>query len=410
MATPNKKCRLPSIKCNKVLGSTKKKRRHTTEEINHTLSEILSLTSKCQMSEVNNDLNKRFTRSSTKKSNPGTKSTKAAQQRLRSAIEGSSSPTLRGKKRPSQGDLSGDEPASKRMAEDKILDAIKGVSASVASMEARMSNFSTKADLNSMVDEIKDVKEKVVVNSLNIEKLFDMRRSDREGILKKVEEIVDNKITVEAAMGASRTASYEAEKEAKYLLCRRSLRVWPISEVGELDVGVRTFLKRYLKIPTSMADNMSFEHLERVAQPRRSKVHKEVLIRFLNTQTRDTVQSFAPNLAEAAGTACLRMEIPDFLRGLFRTFEMHAAALRAKYGQVKRSIRFDDAGMSLVMDVKLENTQWHRINADEVRAAEKRSEQNGPAATNDPSQAKEKRKILLLSPENSDASFMSAES
>ena len=63
------------------------------------------------------------------------------------------------------------------------------------------------------------------------------------------------------------------------------------------------------------------------------------------------------------------MEIPDYLRGLFRLFESDGVALRAKYGQVKRSIRYDNVEMSLSMDVKLVSTQWHRISAEEVRAA-----------------------------------------
>ena len=110
-----------------------------------------------------------------------------------------------------------------------------------------------------------------------------------------------------------------------------------------------------------MAGSVQFEDLQRIDQARRSKVKKEVLIRFRNSQTRDLIQSYAPNLAAFDGTAGLRMEAPDFLRGLFRLFEAHGAALRAKYTSVKRSIRFDDVEMSLFMDVKLRSTQWHRI-------------------------------------------------
>ena len=276
----------------------------------------------------------RHTRSSTRKSSiPSTKQT----------VSASSSPVLRGKKRPISGGDPGDEPANKKMSEDKILDAIKAVNTSVTSMEARMRSFTTKADLDVMVEEIKEVKEKVTVNSINIEKLFDLRKTDRDGLVKKVEEIVENKFQSEERQGSSTRgpSSVQAEKERQFLLCRRSIRIWPISEVGEMDAGVRNFLKRYLKVPEVMADGVELEHFERLAQPRRSKVHKEVLVRFANSQTRDTIQSFATNLAGTKGVAGLRMEIPDHLRGLFRLFESHGAALRTKYGQVRRSIRFD---------------------------------------------------------------------
>ena len=134
---------------------------------------------------------KRCTRSSTRRTAAHTETTAPE---LAAAVTESSSPILRGKKRPNSGGSTADEPASKKMAEDKILDAIKAVNTSVTSMEARMRSFTTKADLNVMVKEIKEVKEKVTLNTINIEKLFDLRKTDRGGLLRKVEEIVDNKI------------------------------------------------------------------------------------------------------------------------------------------------------------------------------------------------------------------------
>ena len=42
------------------------------------------------------------------------------------------------------------------------------------------------------------------------------------------------------------------------------------------------------------------------------KVQKEVLVRFDNSQIRDTIHSYAPNLATAEGKAGLRLDIPVF--------------------------------------------------------------------------------------------------
>ena len=282
-------------------------------------------------------------------------------------VDPSGSPTLRGRKRANSGEIDPQEPLPKKMAEDKILDAIKNVNNSVNAMENRMKNFSTKDDIAGMVGELKDVKEKVFVNSHNIEKLFDMRKTDQENLLKRVEEIVDSKINTKGdGAGGCAANGLKAEHEAQYLICKRSIRIWPISEVNDLDKSVRDFMKRYLKMPPAIVDDLDFEQVKRVAQPRRLKIHKEVLVRFRNTATRDVAQSYASNLADSAGTAGLRLEIPDFLRGLFRRFETHGAALRSKHGTVKRAVRFDDENMSLSMDVKLDNTQWHRITAQDV--------------------------------------------
>ena len=253
------------------------------------------------------------------------------------------------------------------MAEDKILDAIKNVSNSVTAMESRMKSFSTKDDIAGMVGELEEVKERVFVNSHNIEKLFDMRKTDQDNLLKKVEQIVDSRMNDDGNRRTSRVSGGpNVEHQTQYLLCRRSMRIWPVSEVNELDKSVRDFFKRYLKISDNVVDDFDFEQLKRLAQPRRSKIHKEVLVRFRNAQARDVAQSYALNLAESAGNAGLRLEVPDHLRGLFRRFETHGAALRNKYGSVKRAVRFDDENMSLTMDVKLENTQWHRLSAQDV--------------------------------------------
>ena len=180
MATPGKTARVPTtFKTRGVPTPTRKKRGRNTDEIRKTLQEILSLT-KQGTDQMSNS--RPLTRSSKKKPT-------AAE-----VVDISGSPVLRGKKRRNTNTSNPDEPVPKKMAEDKILDAIQAVSNSVSAMECRMKSFSTKEDITNMVGELKEVKEKVFVNSHNIEKLFDLRKTDRGGLLRKVEEIVDNKI------------------------------------------------------------------------------------------------------------------------------------------------------------------------------------------------------------------------
>ena len=62
------------------------------------------------------------------------------------------------------------------------------------------------------------------------------------------------------------------------------------------------------------------------------------------------------------------MDLPEHLRGLFKIFEAHGASLRQRFPGLKRSIKYDDAGQSLCMDVKIpDKAKWHRVREPEMR-------------------------------------------
>ena len=54
-------------------------------------------------------------------------------------------------------------------------------------MEFQMRNVPSKTDLNSLVNEIRNVRESVIRNTDRIDTLFDLRKSDGEVLVKKVE-------------------------------------------------------------------------------------------------------------------------------------------------------------------------------------------------------------------------------
>ena len=156
----------------------------------------------------------------------------------------------------------------------------------------------------------------------------------------------------------------------------------------------------YLKMPTDIIDSLTIAKVTKLSQPRRSKIKEEVLVTLQSSHQRDTVQSFASNLAAAQGQAGMRMEVPDALRGLFRLFETHAVALKDQFGPIKRSIRFEDTDQSLYMDVKLDTTDWIRITADEMRdlaARKKKAAQQSISSGSQPETA-DKRRVLFLDP------------
>ena len=179
------------------------------------------------------------------------------------------------------------------------------------------------------------------------------------------------------------------------------MRLWPVQESDGLERGVKRFLTFYLKMPEETINGLVFERIAKQVQSRRSKIKDEVVAILQTSHQRDTIQSYAFNLSAAQGLAGIRLDIPDHLRGLFRLFESHAAALRERYGAVKRAVRFDDVDRTMYMDVKLGDTDWHRVTAAEVREADVRRK-GLAAATSKPSSgasAAEKKKILFLDDE-----------
>ena len=248
-----------------------------------------------------------------------------------------------------------------------------------------------------MVDELKRGIDR---NSQRIDRLFEMRKEDDKLLERKVENIIEKKIVGNVIMGPGATATTPSENETQYIKCRRSVLIWPVVTGEGEEAGARNFLKQILGIPPNVCNSLKIELATKKTQTRRSKIHDEVLVRFETSHYRDVVQSYASNLSSAGGNAGLRMEIPDHLRGIFRLFEAHAAALKAKFGTVKRSI-----SSSLVMDVKLDNTEWHRISADEIVEISKRRRAVGLSRTTTGSglQEAERRVVLMIDDEQAAA-------
>lgn len=281
------------------------------------------------------------------------------------------------------------------MADNQILEAINGIKTSVAAMETQMRNVPSKEDLGAIVTEIRGVRETVIRNTDRIDSLFDLRKNDEKILSKRVEKLVEDKLATVGSTSGSASTSVRSN-DIGFFLSRRSMRIWPVIGVAadSLGKGAITFFKNVLKVPEDVLGGIVIEKVQPVSQPRRSKIHNEVLVRLANSHQRDVIQSYAFNLAAVQGKAGIRLDVPDHLRGLFRQFESHAADLRARYGQVKRAVRFDDVLKSLYMDVKLDDTDWHRISVHDMEAiqAGKKSVKGDTSVAS----YKEKKKVLML--------------
>ena len=187
-----------------------------------------------------------------------------------------------------------EEPQLKRMADNQILEAINGIKTSVSAMEQQLKTVPSKSDLGAIVTELRGVRESVIRNTDRIDTLYDLRKKDGEILAKRVEQLVEGKLTAQPDLRRNSRPG-GSENERSFLRSRRSVRIWPVQEAGGLEKGVRTFLTDCLKIPSNVVGSLVFERVERQSQARRSKIKGEVLVMLESSQQRDVIQSYAAN-------------------------------------------------------------------------------------------------------------------
>ena len=141
---------------------------------------------------------------------------------------------------------------------------------------------------------------------------------------------------------------------------------------------------------------------EAVQQPSKSKIKNEYIVTFAERESRDTIKSYARNLARAKGEAGLRLDVPEHLKGTHKVLEEHAYSLINLHGkEVKRNIRFDERTENLMMDIKMpQSSRWHNLTARQAIEARKIKEEKDIqairlAAANRPTD-KERTKALSL--------------
>ena len=164
-----------------------------------------------------------------------------------------------------------------------------------------------------------------------------------------------------------------------YWRCRRSIRCWPIRGPGSDLWGLTgDFFNNILAIPQSSLHQSSVESIRRLStrknNSRATRINNEVLVTFVDVATRDTVFSYASNLARFRSDPDppgIRLEYPSFLTGAFRTLERYGLLMKAKFGpQLKRSIKFDDSSMSLLIDVLIPgDSTWTKVSLELARDA-----------------------------------------
>ena len=207
-------------------------------------------------------------------------------------------------------------------------------------------------------------------------------------IEKKIEEVLTKKVRSTRAflhpqdraanqagkVDASREA-FKLQKEGAYWAARKSLRMWPVQGPDLYDSAVKFLVDFMQQDPRSLPerDEMSVQAAGSIGK---TKNQGEVVVRFPDVATRDAVRSAAFHLA--GKQAGIRLEIPDMLRPSLRALENAAFNLKKTNPGMKRNVKFDDAVLDLVMDVKLhDNAPWRKIRPAQALAAKMPAPQLG---------------------------------
>ena len=114
-------------------------------------------------------------------------------------------------------------------------------------------------------------------------------------------------------------------------------------------------------------------NIKDIAEAKRVKVgrardrRQEILVRFVDVETRDRISTYAGNLGDfiekGKPTATFRHDIPIHLAGNHRTLMPYGHALRNRYGKELRwNVRFDDVGKQFVIDILIPGQEkWETV-------------------------------------------------
>ena len=143
-----------------------------------------------------------------------------------------------------------------------------------------------------------------------------------------------------------------------YWKSRKSARIASITGVTEAEMwdGLQAFFHDKMRIPRTEISISDIIEVKRVKVGRGRKGNDEVLVRFLDVETRDRIASYARNLGDyvegGRPTATFRHDIPVHLAGVHRTLMHYGYAMKGRYGlNFRKNIRFDDVSLSFCIDI-----------------------------------------------------------
>ena len=160
-----------------------------------------------------------------------------------------------------------------------------------------------------------------------------------------------------------------------YWFARRCARFWTIEGTTDSQrwASVQAFMFDKLRIPRGEIKESDLVDIRPTKSARGKPNRGEVIVVFVDVDTRDRVTSYARNLgyfvgADGKPTAGVRHEIPSFLGGVHRALMQYGYSMLKKYRfskEFKRNIRFEDSEHTFVIDMKLPGSdKWVTVSYD----------------------------------------------
>ena len=168
-------------------------------------------------------------------------------------------------------------------------------------------------------------------------------------------------------------------QEEDYCTCRISLRLWPLPG-PDITTSVISFLSPSLELDDDFVANVGPFTVRRYRTPK-SKTENKVLVCFANTMIRDCIKAAAVKLSGQGNKAGIRIHVLQFLKANFKYLDSVCFAMKKKYPELKRSIKFDDDNLNLVADFRVEEDRpWQRITPQEAKTARASILQTAPSS------------------------------
>lgn len=210
------------------------------------------------------------------------------------------------------------------------------------------------------------LKARLESNESNIANLGERIKQGEKALERKIaSEVFKQCMAASATAGKGVPLGQQDRREAAYNFCRRSLKIWPVSEQGgSLEDAVKTFLKGKL----SMSDRRIQElgRIEVSALPGRvARDRKEVLATFEAKEDRDIVKANGINLAGQREVG-MSIHVPGHLTDNLVALNGLGYSIKQKNPGVKRVVKFDDFKQDLFMNIFVAG-QWKRVSPGEVR-------------------------------------------
>ena len=163
--------------------------------------------------------------------------------------------------------------------------------------------------------------------------------------------------------------SQQERQEERFWECRRSLRLWPVKDRGDLVA----YLKDRLDMDKEFVDDMGEVGIRRVIE-RRPRYKDEAIVTFEDKRIRDAVKAQAYKLSNSGDRVGMRLHLPDHLQKSFRALMGLSFDMKKKFPGLRRSVKFSEDTMDLYMDIQTSsNADWRRIDSEQaVKAAARR--------------------------------------